>query len=138
MTPPLPPAQPHLDREHFDLLVQQRVAALMDEAEAEQAQARRRAIRQTARDLELRARAFADGVERASDEGGSGEASDGATLIEYEQAVVIHGKLRTVVTDEAGYDASPFYWQALASRPERVEYGSELLADLRGAGQPEG
>lgn len=126
----MPPAQPHLDRDGFDSIVQQRINALMEAAEMEQAEARRRAARQTARALEQRATAFAEGVE-------SGYTEDGP--ISFEQAVVIPGKLRTVVCTERDYAATPFYWQALASQPEQVIHGADLLAELRGGdGQPPG
>lgn len=129
MPPPNPPL-PVLDhRDAVDAALQQRINALMEEAESQQAQPRRRDLREQARDLERRVNAFIAAVDAAEPEGGQPRPA-------YDEAVVLVGKLRTVVTDERSYADTPFYWQALASQPERALHGAQLLAELRSPQPP--
>lgn len=124
MPPPLTPRPVFETRDQLDSALQQRINALMEDAESQQAQARRRDLRATAHDLEARIAAFANAVDALSPD--EGEQPPPA----YDQAVVLPGKLRTVVCSEEDYAATPFYWQALASQPEAALHGRQLLAEL--------
>lgn len=117
-TPPVPAGR--LDRAGFDALLRARVTALVDAAEAQPTQEKRRAARADAQEAERRARRFADAVD-----------AGGATHIGYDNAVVIVGSRSTQVCDLRSYDDTPYYWQAVAGDGEVIA-GVDLLADLGG------